>query len=135
VTNVVASGKGIYRDNEMRGAVLYAKLIGALSDGVSKSYVELAEYTGLHEHTVRRYLMALREHKPRLARISDWSEDIRGNPSIRCFQMGSKPDEKRPKMSNAERQTRQRIKKRQKRHLQMMSGALPQESAHEADAR
>lgn len=122
MTTVVPSGKGIYRDNEMRGATLYAKLIGALSDGVAKSYVELANYTGLHEHTVRRYIMALREHKPRLARITEWSEDVRGNPSIRCFAMGSRPDAPRPRMTPAERQRRQRDKKRQLRLIQLTAG-------------
>jgi len=124
MTNVVPSGRGIYGDKEMRGATLYAKLIGALSDGVPKSYVELAEYTGLHEHTVRRYLIALREHKPRLARITEWSEDCRGNPSIRCFAMGSAPDAKRPVMSGAERQLRQRNKKRELRRIQMTAGPI-----------
>lgn len=123
---IANSGKGIYRDIEMRGATLYAKLIGALSDKIPRGYVELSEYTGLHEHTVRRYIMALREHKPRLVFITEWSEDRRGNQSIRCFAMGGTPDVKRPKMSNAERQQRQRDKKRALRQFQLISGVIEQ---------
>lgn len=128
MTTVVSSGRGIYADNQMRGAVLYAKLIGALVAGEPMSYANLADYTGLCEHTVRRYVLALREAKPkRLAYIAGWDEDVRGNPSIRLFLFGSKKDVPRPKQTNAERLRRAKKRKVQLGLIQATAGKVPHE--------
>jgi transcriptional regulator with XRE-family HTH domain len=99
---------------ELRGATLYAKLVGALMSDVPQSYAELADYSGLSYYTVRRYVNALRDHRPRLVKIAEWSEDIRGARTIPCFLMGSEPDAKRLKISEAERQRRYRAGKASK---------------------
>lgn len=101
-----------WEDKEMRGATLFAKLVGALLLQAPIGHEELAERTGLHYATVRRYMKAMRNHRPRIARIASWDTDAAGNPSIPLFEFGDKSDTKRPKQTNAERQRKYRAKKR-----------------------
>lgn len=126
MTSIAKSGQGIYGEKEMRGATMLAKLVSLLlvppPGEAGLSYDDLADLTGLHVHTVRRYLLAMREARPRAARISGWDLDSRGNPSIRLFALGRAPDVPRPKMSNAERQRRQVLRKRQQRIQNALAG-------------
>lgn len=127
MTRVASSGQGIYGQGEMRGATMFAKLVSLLlvppPGEPGLSYEDLADLTGLHVHTVRRYLLAMREARPRAAFISGWDLDVRGNPSIRLFRLGRSKDVPRPKMSNAERQRRQKLRKRQQRIQNALAGA------------
>lgn len=113
MTYVATAGQGIYGDKEMRSATQFAKLVSALL--VPPPGEPGLSYDDLADHTVRRYLLAMREARPRAARITGWELDVRGNPSIRLFALGRGPDVPRPKMSNAERQHRQKLRKRQQR--------------------
>ena len=125
MTTVVRSGRGIYSDKEMRGAVLFAKLIGLLmlpDSEPGRSYNELAEESGLCVHTVRRYVLAMREARPKVAYICGWDLDVRGNPSIRLFKLGNKRDAPRPKKTNAERLRQQAARKKQKRIQNAIAG-------------
>lgn len=123
MTTVAKSGRGIYGESEMRAAVLFAKLVGLLMDPEEPmSYEELSEETGLHVHTVRRYVLAMREARPKVAYIAGWALDVRGNPSIHLFRLGSKRDAPRPKQTNAERQAKQAAKKRQIKIMRAIAG-------------
>lgn len=96
---------------EMRGARNYARLIGGLCSGVPMDAYELVELTGLHLRTVQRHIKALRTHKPRLVRIGDWNEDKNGVRTRAAFELGSGPDVKRPRMTEAQKQARYRANK------------------------
>ena len=131
MTFIASMGQGIYGAKEMRGAIQFAKLVGLLlvppKGEAGLSYDDLADLTGLHVHTVRRYVLAMREARPRrVAYISGWDLDVRGNPSIRLFRLGDKADTPRPKQSNAERLRRMRHRKKQQRIQNALAGALPQ---------
>jgi hypothetical protein len=94
-------------------ALSYKNLFLTLMEG-PHTYKELAEETGLAVYTIRTFMTAFRK-SPRLVRIAEWHEDVRGYQTTPAFQWGTKPDAKRTPLSNAERQRlcRQRKKIRQ----------------------
>jgi predicted ArsR family transcriptional regulator len=90
-------------------ALHYAKLIAELLDG-PWSYQEMAEHTGLHYHTVRDYVNALR--KEQLVHIAYWGDDNIGRCSVPHFLFGKKTDVKRTKLSAAQRSKNYRDRKK-----------------------
>lgn len=90
-------------------AMHYAKLISELIDG-PWSYQEMAEHTGLHYHTIRDYVNALR--KEGVVHISYWGEDKIGRSSIPHFLFGKKADAKRTRISNAQKAKNYRERKK-----------------------
>lgn len=101
-----------YSDQEMRGATLYAKLLAALVDGPPRTYMELAEFTGLHLRTCQRYVKAL--HDAKLVHVAGWEEDPLGRFSIAAFVFGRGRDAKRPVLSATEKKRRYRAGKKLK---------------------
>jgi hypothetical protein len=85
------------------------------------TYRELAEACGLHHRTVRALVTPFRK-APRLVHIAAWDEDARGYATVPAFEWGDKPDKKRSPLSNAERQSRLRAKRRAQRLNQIMAG-------------
>lgn len=95
-----------YSFQEMRGALLYAKLIDALIEGGTQP--DLVEHTGLSTHTVRRYLKALKEFKR--VYTDHWQEDSRGTPTLKYWKLCLKPtkDAAKPRKSAEYRRKYQR---------------------------
>lgn len=75
----------VYRD--LRGAVLYAKLIARLCSPDGGSLAQLADYSGLSYATVQRYVKALRLMDGVPLHIVDFIEDRRGYLTIPVFRM------------------------------------------------
>lgn len=96
-------------------ALSFAKLVRCLTDGPSRIQ-DVADETGLHYVTARRYLKAL--HREHVIHISGWENDSRGRANQVVYAMGDKADAKRPRLSDAERQVRYRNKKRLKPLMQ-----------------
>lgn len=91
------------------GAVLYARMVEMMLHGTF-SCQEMAEETGLHYVTVLEYTREL--HRAGAAHIAHWDKDNRGRDVIKIYKIGKGKDAKREKLSQAERQARQRIKMR-----------------------
>jgi hypothetical protein len=93
-------------------ALAYAQLILALSTE-QMGYEELAEFSGLHYHTVREHVTALR--KAKLVRIRGWGVSALNAPTIPQFALcvtGSTKDVRKPdKKSGAERSRSYRERK------------------------
>lgn len=88
----------------------YARLIGFLSEDRPRSYVDLADLTGLHYVTVRDYVNALRKH--RQVRVAAWARDTRNQFRVPLFILGAGPDAARPRMTPAQRQQALRDRQR-----------------------
>lgn len=100
-------------------AVLQARLIKLLLEA-PHSAKELALETGLHYLTCLDYLRAL--HKEKAAYIAAYAPDTQGRHSIKQFALGSKPDAKRIRLTQAQRQARVREKKRAIQTLMVLAG-------------
>ncbi len=101
-------------------ALSYAKLIKALNEGWH-TYHDLAEVTGLHYVTVLNYVLALR--KERMCHIHAWDLDTRGRETVAQFKLGpGKTAPKKPRLTGAQRQQRQRDKKQAIRNNLVMAG-------------
>ena len=97
-------------------------LLTALMEG-PHTYADLAEASGLHEQTVRHWLVPFRKRVaglPRVVHIAEWHPDPRGYPTRPAFAWGDKPDAKRRALSNAERQRRVRQRQAAMREVQRM---------------
>jgi predicted ArsR family transcriptional regulator len=91
-------------------ALAFAKLIRCLQLNPSTLY-EMAEESGLHYITVRRYMYAL--HQENAVHVSGWEKDSRGRDAIKVFKFGAGKDKPRHKFTGVERQRRVRAKKKQ----------------------
>lgn len=118
----------------MGGATLYAKLIERLIEEPG-SFAQLADYTGLHASTVRRYIRALRDLKTPRVCIADWEEDRHGTRSVPvyAFAPAGGKDAPRPRMTQAEKARRYRERKKlrvnsvfaQETHVKLKSLSRP----------
>lgn len=88
-------------------------------------YYELADTTGLHSQTIRRWLLPFRKAShgvPKLVRIAEWHDDPRGYPTRPAFAWGSGPDAKRAPLSGADRSRRVRQRKAMQRMIHATAG-------------
>lgn len=102
-------------------AITQAQLIKLLLEGIY-SCRELAEHSGLHYVTVLQYTREL--HRVGAAHISSWEKDDRGRDAIKVYKLGAGKDAKRQRMTQAERQQKQRVKKRMAEVIHMTAGTL-----------
>ena len=102
-------------------AITQAQLIKLLLEGIY-SCRELAEHSGLHYVTVLQYTREL--HRVGAAHISSWEKDDRGRDVIKVYKLGAGKDAKRQRMTQAERQQKQRVKKRMAEVIHMTAGTL-----------
>lgn len=89
-------------------AMTFAHLVDGLLIG--GSLAELAEYCGLHYVTTCRYVRELR--KRGVIHVESWQKDSRGYNTIPVYLMGRGKDAKKVVLTRAERQQRQRDKKK-----------------------
>ena len=101
--------------------ITQAQLIKLLLEGIY-SCRELAEHSGLHYVTVLQYTREL--HRVGAAHISSWEKDDRGRDAIKVYKLGAGKDAKRQRMTQAERQQKQRVKKRMAEVIHMTAGTL-----------
>ena len=101
--------------------ITQAQLIKLLLEGIY-SCRELAEHSGLHYVTVLQYTREL--HRVGAAHISSWEKDDRGRDVIKVYKLGAGKDAKRQRMTQAERQQKQRVKKRMAEVIHMTAGTL-----------
>ena len=104
-------------------ALAVRNLILALMEG-PHTYLELAEVSGLHDKTVRQFLIPFRK-TPRLVRIGEWHEDVRGYSTRPAFVWGSGPDAKRTPLSSAERSRRSRERVKTLKLHKTLAGLTP----------
>lgn len=98
-------GKRIIKIN----AITQAHLIKLLLEG-TYTCQELAEETGLHYVTVLQYTREL--HRAKAAFICAWEKDARGRDLSKIYKIGVGKDVKRQKLTQNERQTRYRAKRK-----------------------
>lgn len=72
---------------------------------------ELAEHTGLHPKTTRKYMHAL--HDEGVAHISGWEPDSQGKPRTPVYTFGSGKDAKKPIKSKTLANQQWRARKQQ----------------------
>ena len=105
------------------GPLAVVAMINALKDGAS-TYTELAEASGLHHTTIRRWLAQFRkptQGHPRLVHIADWEEDHQGRRNTPAFAWGDKPDVKSKPLGDAERKARVRDRHRRARQIKTLA--------------
>ncbi len=101
---------------EMRGALHYAKLVHLLLT-TGASIPEMVEETGFHEHTIHRYVKAMR-HMPmekrgmKLLRVIAYLPDSRGYRTIRVYKLEIGHDVKSPRMTDAQKSRAYRERKK-----------------------
>lgn len=100
-------------------AIAVSHLIAVLVDG-GRTYCEMARETGLHYHTVRRYVLAL--HNRKLIHIESWKKvSSKGNQSA-IWAWGRGVDAKRiPPKTVIEKQREHRARQRSIKTVWMMA--------------
>jgi len=98
-------------------AITQAKLIEAMLDGVY-TCTELCDITGLYYSTVLHYCREL--HRAEAAHICGWAKDKRGRTTLRIFKIGRGKDAKPKKLTDTERNSRYREKKKFQETIRLM---------------
>ena len=105
------------------GPLAVVLMVNALKDG-AHTYTELAEASGLHHTTLRRWLAQFRKPTQghvRLVHIADWEEDNQGRRNTPSFAWGNKRDAERRPLAQAERQARVRDRNRRSRQVKTLA--------------
>ena len=89
-------------------ALSFAKMIRYMQEVGVFTIHEVADHTGLHYVTVRRYVKAL--HREKALHIDAWDKDSWGRDAIKIYAFGPGSDAKRTKIKPALRAKRYRAK-------------------------
>lgn len=89
------------------GVLSVAKMVRRLMDD-SQTVYTLADHTGLHPVTVRRFMKAM--IKERAAHVCAWERDARGRECTPVYTLGEGRQAPRKKMTAAERKAKSRDK-------------------------
>ena len=94
-----------------------ASMIKELHEGATT--VELENVSGLHVHTIWRWIRVLRAQK--IVYVQGWERDARGCNIVRVYKLGDGRDAKRPKPMTS---SQKNIAYRRRKKLRQIQAAL-----------